>query len=191
MRFFLYSLLVFTTSIAYADNKITATYDAKCDEKNELFFKRNNLLISNRYKVVSTVQLDKSRYAYILDRNFSQRKSKECQYSDPTIHNYIFVITDNKMQPIVNRKLLSNLDYLSDISMKKDVKGFSISLIYGQTLSTEAIMKFDSFTNNEIFLREIISQKVVPDGVNSKKTSQKLPFEKQYELSNVELSNFL
>ncbi|WP_213065919.1 hypothetical protein, partial [Acinetobacter stercoris] len=106
MRFFLYLLLISTTCVTYAENKITAIYDAKCDEKNELFFKKNNVLISNRYKIISTLKLDKSQNVYILDRSFSPKKIKECPYSDPTKHNYIFVVMDNKKQPIVNRKLL-------------------------------------------------------------------------------------
>ncbi len=51
-------------------------------------------------------------------------------------------------------------------------------------------MQFDK-KNKGIFLTKVVSQKIVPDGNDDHRTIKKLPLDKRYELSNVELSKFL
>ena len=191
MQKFLSLALIFITSIIHAENKILAQYDARCDEKKEVFVNKNKILISKRYKIISVVKIDKYQYAYILDRNFSPQKVKQCPYSDPTIHSYIFVIQDGRKIPVVNEKILSNLNHISYIAIESKAGGFSFVAIYGQNTTAKTIMKFDIIKNKGIFLREVIFQKIVPDGLDNKKTIQNLPIEQRYELSNLELSNFI
>ena len=190
MKYFLYLILICTIGMAYAENKVAAKYDEKCDEKKERFISKNNILISDRYKIISTLKTANSQYIYILDKNISPKKIKDCPYSDSTLHKYVFVIHEDKKPLIVSGKLLSNLDYISDINVESINHGFSISLVYGQSSTTETIMQFDK-KNKGIFLTKVVSQKIVPDGNDDHRTIKKLPLDKRYELSNVELSKFL
>ncbi|WP_139840896.1 hypothetical protein [Acinetobacter sp. ANC 4558] len=178
------------TGQTFAESKISAKYDPNCDEKNEIFQNKGNIQISNRYSILSVLKLDKSRDIYILDRGFSPEKSTNCPYSDPTIHSYVFVLKKTNERPYINEKILSNMDYISDINIKKSTKGFTISFVYGQGATSETTMRFDEIKNEGFFLRKIISKKVVPDGIKSNTTIKNLPIEAQYKLSNVELHNF-
>lgn len=190
MKAFLYFLLICITGQSFAENKISAKYDPKCDEKIEEFSTKENILISNRYNVLSSLKLDKSRSIYILDRVFSPRKFADCPYSDPAIHGYVFVLKESHKHPYINEKILSNMDYISDINIEKSIRGFNITFIYGQGSTFEKVMQFEEIKNKGFFLRKVISQKVVPDGINSNKTIQNLPIQTPYKLSNVELYNF-
>ena len=190
MKAFLYFLLICITGHSFAENKISAKYDPKCDEKIEEFSTKENILISNRYNISSFLKLDKSRSIYILDRVFSPRKFADCPYSDPAIHSYVFVLKENNKPPYINKKILSNMDYISDIDIEKSIRGFNITFIYGQGSTFEKVMQFEEIKNKGFFLRKVISQKVVPDGINSNKTIQNLPIQTHYKLSNVELYNF-
>lgn len=190
MRIFIYFLLTCIVVPAYAESKIYAKYDATCDEKNEKFYKEKKLLISNRYKILSVLNLDKTRKIYILDRGFSLKKSEECRYSDPTIHSYVFVLQKGRASPYINEKILSNMNYISDISIEKSIRGFIISFVYGQSSTFKKMMHFEEVEGKGFFLKKVITEKVVPDGMNGNQTIQNLPLEMQYELTHVELYQF-
>lgn len=94
-------------------------------------------------------------------------------------------------KPVLNKKLLSDLDYVNDVFLKKYQGGFSISIVSGQSSTVESTAIFKVIPDQGTFLKKIITLTIVPDGENDNKHIQAFPQSNEFEISKVELSKLI
>lgn len=186
----LYFLLL-SAITANANDLVTAQYNAECDDEIEKFNQIKDIYVSDRYKLITSLKLNKKTQLFIFDRSFSPEKSDGCKYSDPTLHDYLFVKKNKNEKPVLNKKLLSDLDYVNDVFLKKYQGGFSISIVSGQSSTVESTAIFKVIPDQGTFLKKIITLTIVPDGENDNKHIQAFPQSNEFEISKVELSKLI
>lgn len=66
----LYFLLL-SAITANANDLVTAQYNAECDDEIEKFNQIKDIYVSDRYKLITSLKLNKKTQLFIFDRSFS------------------------------------------------------------------------------------------------------------------------